>query len=723
MNCSIVNASPQNFSIDAADMGNRQRNAFKFTFYGDRTIGADYYIYDTQTNKKWGNRIFSDYAASNKKDYYYNTEEIDTVAVSIPSNNNKSFVWKVRVYDDVDLSNSKYPNIKITSGAVKDNPFITGKTLSPVIVYENGKPVVNTLMLNLDTTKTITLPSWIIINGERRIIKEVRAATDVSGNITHTRIKLRNPFTTEDETGEIPEGTGYTVTPYQTYTPTTDTTGIFIAPNIAIDEDETTDHRGNFISSIENLPYPNTSQYCYYLEIDGTYYPIKTYNRKSGSTILATSLSSVPDTGTPYNLYCSYVESPFFYFTTEPTPVISDINAIVDAEVMKFTAKLTSMSFTKYQYWEIYDVTYTNGNITSNSILAEKSENIYMGALEFVFRGYLPNHSYKAKLQVVTQTDWSVTATSQTAVTATATESNIKDVKVSYNREVNAPEISFTHINPISGSLQRTCGTKVMRQEYGSNYIEYVSTISYPSINAGRTDTFIDYTAVSKKKYMYYLLDFTSSTTESYGTMYLPTTSDYFETDFYTYTIYFLQEQAYQRFDVDTDKRVDYDYMYAERSYIVTDIVRPELNVVDKHSISHNIGRNTYVGYARKASVAAWQTTYDTFSLSFQLGNTVVKYPEGTEFDRSFTKEFANSINYGWCEVINDDEKYYSYFKSLVASGAPVMIKDYRGEKWFGSITSHNSEIDNLQPIARSITEKIDFAETYPIEKVRILNS
>ena len=189
------------------------------------------------------------------------------------------------------------------------------------------------------------------------------------------------------------------------------------------------------------------------------------------------------------------------------------------------------------------------------------------------------------------------------------------------------------------------------------------------------------------------------------------------------YSIYFLQEQAYTRYDVQTDKRIDYDYMYAERSFNITDIVRPELNVIDKHSISHNLGRNTYVGYAAKASTAAWDTTYDTFSLSFQLGNTEVKYPEGTVFDEKFTQEFANSINYGWSEIINRDETYYKYLKNLIASGAPVIIKDYRGNKWFGSIVSHNSEIDNLQPVERSITEKIDFVETYPIDKVRILSN
>ena len=51
MNCSIVNAYPQNVSIDAATMTTRRTNAFKFTFYGDRTIGADFFVYNMDTNE------------------------------------------------------------------------------------------------------------------------------------------------------------------------------------------------------------------------------------------------------------------------------------------------------------------------------------------------------------------------------------------------------------------------------------------------------------------------------------------------------------------------------------------------------------------------------------------------------------------------------------------------------------------------------------------------
>lgn len=718
MNCSIVNAYPQNVSIDATTMSNRARNAFKFTFYGDRTIGADYFIYEMDTDRLWNNKIYSDYAAGAKKFYYYNTEEIDTLAGNNSEYNNKQFVWKVRVYDDIHIENGKNPNIKITSGTIKENPWITGKTLTQVL---NSDGSVNKKMLNLDTVKEITIPSWITINNEKRIILEARVSYGADGKTAvYTRIKLKNEFT-----DDVSEGTDYKISPYRNLVAPSDTGGVFIAPNIAIDESETTDHREGHTGGRTDLPYPTTNQPCYYLEIGGVFYAIKTYKKSTGYATLTTTLSTEPSVGTPYNLYCSYIESPFFYFTTEPTPVISDLKGEVDAEIIRFTANLTSMSFTKYQLWNIYDVTNTDGNITKDSILVDTSEKMYLGDLEYIFRGYLPGHSYKATLEITTQTNWNIVFETPYAVLYGGTSTNIQEsgIKMNYNKEKNAMEISYEHINAISAPSKGICGTKILRQEYGSDLIIYIATLTYSSIKSGQVNTFIDYDCVSKKKYRYYICDFVSTGDVATSNMYMPAISQYYSTDFYTYSIYFLQEEAYSRFDVQTDKRIDYDYMYAERSFNVTDIVRPELNVIDKHSISHNLGRNTYVGYAAKASTAAWDTAYDTFSLSFQLGNTEVKYPEGTTFDEDFTQEFANSINYGWNEIVNRDETYYKYLKNLIASGAPVMIKDYRGNKWFGSIVSHNSEIDNLQPVERSITEKIDFVETYPIDKVRILSN
>ena len=715
MNCSIVNAYPQNVSIDAAPMSNRTRNAFKFTFYGDRTIGADYFIYNMSTNKLWNGVIYSDYAAGAKKIYYYNTEEIDTLAGNNSAYNNQQFVWKVRVYDDVDIANGNNPNIRITSGTIKASPFISGKTLATVL-GSDGKA--NKKMLDLDTTETITLPSWITINGERRIILEARVSLDQNKNPVKTRIKLKN-----ETTDEIAEGTDYTISPYRDSVVQVTDSGIFIAPDIAIDEAETTDHREGHIGGRTDLPYPTTNQPCYYLEIDGAFYAIKTYKKSIGYVELVSPPSTKPETGTDYTLYCSYIESPLFYFETEPTPVIEGLQGVLDAEVIKFTARLDSVSRTKYQLWEIYDVTNTGGDITNNSLLVDTSEKIYMDSLEYVFRGYISGRSYKARLYVMTQVNWEVSADS-TAIVTNAASTNIdsNSITMSYSKDKNAIELSYKHINALSGGAKGSCGTKILRQEYGSDDIVYVATVNKTNIAAGSVSKFIDYDAVSRKKYRYYLCDFVSTADGTTRLMYLPTITPYYQTDFYTYSIYFLQEEAYTRFDVQTDKRIDYDYMYAERNYKIIDIVRPEINVIDKHSISHNLGRNTYTGYAEKSAVAAWDTTYDTFSLTFQLGNTEVKYPDGTVFDSDFTQEFANSINYGWTEIVNNDEIYYKKLKNLIASGAPVIIKDYRGNKWFGSIVSHNSEIDNLQPVERSITEKIDFVETYPIDKVRILS-
>ena len=393
MNCSIVNARPQNMSIDAN--GTYNNRAFKFTFYGDKTIGADFYIYDMNTNKLWNNVVYSDYAAANGKKYYYNGEEIDIHAGTNSSNNNKQYIWKTRVYDDIDISNGKNPTIRVVTGSVKPNPFIEG-----TIPIESGsQSIANEKYIYIEPVKEITLPSWITINNERRIILEYKYVDEN----TPTQLRLKNAFTTYPE-----KDAAYSISPYQTTSISKlDTNQLAIATKININGSDK-DNRAANPFTIE-VDYPTTPQPCYYLEIENTFYPITSYSSNLGIVTLDTNVDvkNTISAGTSYTIYCSFVESPFFYFTTEPTPVIENLQLIQDGEVIKCSADLVAKSFVKYQYWEIYDVTDAD-----NPIRMEMSEKMFLGALEFVFRGGIIGHSYKAILHVVTQTNWDITAES-----------------------------------------------------------------------------------------------------------------------------------------------------------------------------------------------------------------------------------------------------------------------------------------------------------------------
>lgn len=691
MNCSIVNARPQNISIDAN--GSYDNRAFKFTFYGDRTIGADFYIYDMNTNKLWNNVIYNDYAAANSKKYYYNGEEIDVHVGTNSNNNNKQFVWKTRVYDDVDISKDKKPTIRVVTGTVKANPYIEGK----IPVDSNAKEVMGEKYIYIEPTKEISLPSWIYIGDERRIILEYKYIDETSP----TQLKLKNAFTTYPTLNEE-----YAISPYKAATVSTlENNQLPIATGINIDG-SATDHRGGFNITVD---YPSTPQPCYYLEIEDTFYAITEYSAKTGIVTLDTT-KDVKNTiaeGTNYTIYSSFVESPFFYFTTEPTPVIENLQLVQDGEVIKCTADLVAKSFVKYQYWEIYDVTTPN-----TPLLMETSEKMYLGALEFVFRGGFVGHSYKAILHTITQTNWDIAKESNILKITTSLSGNNISKFQSIITNDNSIQLNIT----ISNTINKNGGIKILRKSYNSSLISYVTTIDFNSNKAsGSIITFKDYKTANNAKYKYYICCYNPTTSSDKNTMYTAYETEWIGTDYKTYSIYALQEVAYKRYDVDTDKRIDYDYMYSERAFKPINIFRPELNVTEKHNINHNLGRDVYVGYAKKPVVSARETTYDTFSLSFQLGNTEFIPCNGVAYDD------AVKYNMGYISITNNSMEYYQTLKQTIANAPPFLIKDYKGNMWFGSITTHNTEIDNTTLNERPITINLDFTETYPIEKIRIV--
>lgn len=692
MNCSIVNAKPQNMSIDAN--GTYDNRAFKFTFYGDRTIGADFFIYDMNTNKLWNGVIYSDYAAANGKKYYYNGEEIDVHVGANEGNNNKQYIWKTRVYDDVDVANGKNPTVRVVTGSVKANPFIEGV----IPVGAGSQSIANEKYIYIQPTKELTLPSWITINDERRIILEYKYVDES----TPTQLKLKNAFTTYPE-----KDAAYSISPYQSASLSAlETNQLVIAPKININGGYK-DNRSKNPFTIE-VDYPTTPQPCYYLEIENVFYPITAYSSNVGIVTLdtETDVKNTITEGTSYTIYCSFVESPFFYFTTEPTPVIENLQLVQDGEVIKCSADLVAKSFVKYQYWEIYDVTDAD-----NPIRMEMSEKMFLGALEFVFRGGIIGHSYKAILHVVTQTNWDITAESDILqLTTSLTGNNISFVSLDTSED-NAIELSVI----INKSVSKNGGIKVLRQSLNNDLITYITTVEFSKNQTSGAEIIIkDYKAANDTQYKYYICCYNPTTTNDKKTMYSAYETEWISANYNTYSVYSLQEIAYERYDIDTDKRIDYDYMYAERFFKIVDVFRPEINVTEKHNINHNIGRDVYVGYAKKPVVSARDTAYDTFSLSFQLGNTEFKPSKGVSYST------ALKLGMGYIDIVNNDIEYYKKLEQVILEAPPFLIKDYKGNIWFGSITTYNTEIDNSMTNTRPITINIDFTETYPIDKIRI---
>lgn len=692
MVCSVVNAYPQNISV-------YDKSKFSFNFYGDKCIGANFILTeldqtDWETNSV---RIAPKFAGYEGKLYYYNGEEISVeMGTRSPVDpKEKNIVWKARVFEEVNLDTGIYPTNRIATGTFKLKTFTEGTVQSPQV--EGAKA--STTIFWIDKNLQLTFPCWIWINGEQRGVKAYKS--------DEGRIRVVTALS------EIPaEGTTYAISNIYNEEPVTlESNQTIISTNIGLSFPRYSDYRGLSLNTSVNTkftidtPYPQTSQPIYYLEHNGNYYGINFYDSKTGIVGLVTDLSELPfNDGDKYTIYSSFIDSPYFYICNEKPTEITNIELAQKGEIIHCHADITTVSSIKYQYWNIYEIDYDN-----SEILVDTSEKMYISDCEYIFRKAILGSKYKAELHVFNQSGNEIVATSDIyTVTNKYDYTNIDVTNVVTDNNGIKLNIYITR-----DILKAGGGIKILRlklqensiMEYTSKNIEYVDTIKFDSDKA-KDDIieFIDYEVANKTKYRYFITAYQPYSVDDALTNYATYETNVIETDFNTYSIYALQEIAYTRYDVETDKNIDYDYMFSERSFKVTDYLLPEIDISDKHSISYNLGRSTYIGYASKPSVASWETSYDTFTLTFQLGNTKVISNNGSSY----------------LDIVNNNIAFYQKWKGIIEKAPPILIKDYKGNVWFGEITGFKADIDNTI-LNRPIIVNVDFVETYSLDKVRVI--
>ena len=93
-------------------------NADVFVFYGDGCTEADILIYDSTNSSVKPQKLSKNLYDARRT--YYNGEEIDanTNGGSIGGGfiNGHSYIWKVRMFEDVSIGSGKYPTVKRMGG-------------------------------------------------------------------------------------------------------------------------------------------------------------------------------------------------------------------------------------------------------------------------------------------------------------------------------------------------------------------------------------------------------------------------------------------------------------------------------------------------------------------------------------------------------------------------------------------------------------------------------
>lgn len=367
MLCDISMAYPRNISVDAT-----HDVAFKFIFYGDRCDGADLFIYD-RDNPDYveGGVPFNYLQDSHIK--YYNGEEVtfNTLGRDITGRfvNNKSYMWMVRIYEHVDIPNGVYPSVIREKVQVVNPPFIFGTIQSYTTVTDPRQ-------IPLETKLELTPPMYIRI-GSDETVRTITSYDPESGMAKIDKLFPKYPDA----------GSDYSISSVKSYVPNkNDLDGKICIP-----------------AGISSLNYQRFNRYIpsgsnedphiWFAELNGDYRCITGYDYKLGLLKIDGTFPSEIPVGTNMNIWCSFVDSSFFAVDTKPTPYLQNTKAEFDAENLHFTTELATNHTIKKYWWEIYE----------DGKFVERSDDIYMGKLDYYFKKVRQGKSYRGVVHIVTQ--------------------------------------------------------------------------------------------------------------------------------------------------------------------------------------------------------------------------------------------------------------------------------------------------------------------------------
>lgn len=643
MICAIQNAFPNNNCIDGGRLPE-----FKFTFCGDYSNCAQFFICDYETHKVQGNRIF--YDTGKYSDGIYNGEEVGIRNWgNYTLTQNSDYVWYARIFERVDFTNGYYPTQYVFSGKTAQSPY------QFVNVAEFPIEVTDKTYIPVDSTVLIETPCYLYYNGVYKAIKTIENKVGTLGT-AKAMIKISSEF---DEYPAV--GTELVICKYKTKT--TDAMDvakagncIYIEPNLSINTDT------------HSIPNQSSDVANTYIKIGSSYSPITKYYPKTGIIVTDGTISIAE--GTDYEIYSCFYQTPDYYFTTKATPVVTPTMEFVD-EVIRCRADInTSGNYpVKYYYWTIY----------KDGIQIDRSQKIYSGRLEYLFREIESGVEYTGNITVVTQDNVEVTSSLATCV-FDSTDIGIKNLKAVYDENKCAVKLTWDNVAVPSGYV-------ILRKVNGET--KFLETL-----NVSMTNTYYDYSCANNMEYEYIVVP--KSNTKIYKQESVKITP-FFE-DYY---IYFLQQEAYSRPSTSiTDTRVFYEYMYGDEQYHVsrTWVVQLDPEIDD---IAHNIHRQADDTYFGKPAVTYGNKDYDSFTLKFTMGQIDCKTDGLTGYD----------------------QRTFELWKSDINSKKPVMIKDTKGNVWFGTLISHNYSIEYDVPKYQPYNITVEFVQTRDMSKTRILSN
>ncbi|MBQ8195290.1 MAG: hypothetical protein IJZ47_07965 [Oscillospiraceae bacterium] len=663
MICDITNASPCNVSVDA-----EQRVQFKFVFWGDGCTEANVLLYDVTDPTIAPVRLYK--FLHDERRTYYNGEEIDCnyyrpADLNGEFLNDRRYIWKVRLYEDVDLDNGKIPSVIHDSITTMKEPYFFGTVQESLTPNEE-------LLVYIEPNLDITLPMWMRI-GDDPTYRIVLSYDTVTGFC-----KLKNKFPTYPAAGST-----YSLSSVRSYVPTKEKeiNQIFVEKGI---------------TQFANAEFVDTRQSetinPWYIECAPTmeggeigYYPILDYNSRTGLLTLGGGFSRVFDVGTELVVRTCFIDSRYFPIMAKKTPYFKDMSVLpveMCGENIRFYSNgMTSKSLIKYYWLDIYE----------DDVLIETTQRIFMAKLDYYYRKARPGKSYHAVFHVVTQdgmtnqedAPWFPSATVSTATNVSSVfminpqSVSIPDMYAEYDSERHAVRFEWV------GSLDY--GFKVLRKD--ADGIKLVGHF--------HGETFYDYTCAANTTYTYYIIPYIKGS-DGKCTFYAEQELELTTPRFREWSVYGLRKQPFTALAKD-DTRIWYPYQDGLYEYEVEDYWCAAFDLEPHTAFTQNLNRTLYTGDHPKPVAVVGSNNYDSFSLSFSLGK--VECPRrrivlGTISDIKAWKEF-------------------------LAKGNLVILKDPDGNMWAGALTA-NTYDKTYYGSRVEYKVNIDFTETTPMDKVLI---
>ncbi len=673
MICTPTNVYPNGQCVDGSKL-------FKLyaVFYGDNCISAVANFYDYETME-----MFPQHRAFQIENGIKNG---DTLSSNSPTifEPKKEYLWNIRFYEEVDIDNGYYPTVYNNIGVMRSNPVVA---VTINASDEESKQNLTETQFPLDAFKSGTNsfkpPFYVYWEGHGR-------RTVISYTKKTRCIEIDEPFSKDDKGEFVPKnGTKLYISNIKTnnYTKLIEETNVdpieneqggevstsvvFIEPGLNIEfgkHNIVVGSGGNYYDS-----------YLKYLK-NNTYYSIKEYCPLSGKLVLNESISVViPHT---YKIYYSFIDSPYYYFSTKDTPVITANIELNDNAFLNCTAKIAHEGdySIDYYFWEVYD----NGN------LIKQSCKIYSGRLNYIFREIEAGKTYTAKITVKTKDGMTASSEEVSFAVPYGSDDPCYGLRAQIIDDINAVKLTWSNRGA-------TFCHNIYRKDMATNKIKFLGTLYTAKNGAGRITEFYDYTCRNNADYVYIMRPVVN------GVIQRDLNTDIITTNFSDWSIYFLEELPYTYLSfVENEGRYDKFNanlltMQGDKRYIMSSIWKVQIQrKID--DIEHNMNRNAKETYYHKPVVTYGESRYDSFSLEFSLG------------------EFTCMSD----KIENADITAFDRWITDVDSKKPVMIKDSKGFVWFGHIVKHSYSTDYTVDDGL-ITIKIDFVQTADNKDVRIL--